>query len=129
MIAPFDIKPGDTFLMQPSWVVVAHLYVVLDVSETPVGVPIGLLANVTSMCPDADLSCVLRPSDDGMHPFIRHDSWVFYREMIEKDLDRFSNERRLEPMSTAVLRRIQQGAIRSRQTLPRFKTLIRTAII
>ena len=47
----------------------------------------------------------------GEHPFVRHDSGVYYEGMIERRVECLPEEARRERASDDMLRRMQQGAV------------------
>lgn len=112
---------GETFLVRHLWVVVS------DPHKNPDEV---LLVNLTSVkqgvfCDDA---CMV---DVGDHPFVTTKSFLYYREAkVESNT---ALERRIsanpsilrEPVSAEFLKRIRDGARKSRFLQNRYKQLLR----
>jgi hypothetical protein len=48
----------------------------------------AVIASVTSMTPRGDRTCVLTPENADRHPFIHHESYVYYGAMLEVEMDR-----------------------------------------
>ena len=122
------IHPGDTFRGMPSDQGVMHLCVVLALDETVVGAPTALLVNVTSFRRDEEQTCVLRPSDPEMHPFITHDSLVLYRRIAEEEQTTVLTWERAPSVSAEVLQRMQEGALASKFVRRRLKGSISRAM-
>lgn len=93
-----------------------HLHVVIN---DPVYCPfqgdnVVLLVNISSVYPGkyADTTCILLP---GSHRFVRHDSWVVYREAVIKKVDALETGvaqnqiRTHDPFLTGEYLRIREG--------------------
>jgi hypothetical protein len=90
------------------------------------------IVNLTTLRPGHDPSCVVLA---GEHSFVRHDSFVFYRGarmQPEAPLHRARDRgdlRQLEPISEAVLRRVQGGALASRFTPREVQEAVRRSLL
>lgn len=90
-----------------------HLWVVIS---DPTPQSRIAIVNFTTKRPGCDESCIVQP---GEHPFFVRESVVFYARSRLQDVD--SLERHLsignyqprEPVSTSLLRRVQDGALAS----------------
>ena len=116
------ISLGDTFFMKPPGTVRNHLWVVLAVHNNGAS---AILANLTSRRENSDTTCVLMP---GMHPYIKHESCVHYRGMIDRNVDRIPQESRREQASVDMLRLMQQGAINHPFADPELVSIIASQI-
>jgi hypothetical protein len=103
------VKLGDTFLLRGG-----HLWVV---STLPAADGSVVMFNFSSFLHGCDDSCVLY---DGEHPFIRHDTFVFYAKglvvpsaMQKKLMSTPSEAEPRQPVSAELLERIQLGALES----------------
>jgi len=119
------VKPGETIL---GFDLGNHLFFVLSVEVA------GLVAvaNFTdSSFPSSDRTCVAHP---GEHPFLTKESCVYYRkaEMVAlAPLSRAREEGELkqhQPLSPALLRRIQDGALISRFTARDVQAAVRLTL-
>ena len=114
MSQPSFLRPGDTF-----WGIDRqhHLWIALTAPASDGGI---IVANFTSHHPSTNASCdehctVVNP---GEHPYPRRSSCVYYRGIrTENQQDIMGGIarpfRRGEPLSHALLRRVQQGALDS----------------
>jgi hypothetical protein len=106
------VEPGETIL---GFDLGNHLWIVIS-SATADG-RIGVVSVTTYRPPDSDSTCVIR---EGEHPFIRHDSCVYYRraELVALEpiasAKRDGSLRQSTSLSRELLRRVQEGAIASR---------------
>ena len=95
-----------------------HLFFVISDPDTFPNDPI-LIVNCTSSQYRCDSTCILIP---GEHPFIRTESWVYYKEANLADPAMFqqalSNALLMpnQSLSVELLDRIRNGAIRSDNT-------------
>jgi hypothetical protein len=109
------VSGGDTLIIPaPGTSFDSHLWIVLS---DPTRDHFVLLVNLTSYRADKDDACIL---DVGDHPFIQHRSCVNYAKVkhiavaqLEAILKMPAVERR-EPLSAEVLRRIREGAGKSK---------------
>lgn len=104
---------GDTFLMPaPGGPVTPHLWIVV----TPPAPRTHLCAvvSVTTLRNSKDQTIILRPGD---HPFIRHDSTVFYGDAMIVNARRLDTEiaaglaLRREACSPPTLKLVQDGVL------------------
>jgi len=104
--------PGFTFLSRRPSYPTEHLHIVIS----PVINGKVLLVNVTSKKFDSDDTCVLSVGD---HNFIRHDSVIVYADAIAADISLMEKAildqtfKPQPPVSDAVLKRIQEGTVKS----------------
>lgn len=117
---------GDSFLLPKPDQDVSHLWVLVtepDVTGEAV------MVNLTTQRPHSDTTVVLQPGD---HPFIRHPTVVNYsdaRLVNAPQLDAAINAgicRQLDPVTPAVLNRIQTGLLLSPFTPNKIKAEYRT---
>ena len=123
-----ELRAGDAFSNRESGSVPSHLWFILsDPSKDSEHV---LIVNATSafLGRDVDSSCILKRGD---HPFIHHDSYIFYdrakqttcqrlKEGFDTGLLRFE-----ESASVELLQKIRTALMRSSHTEQRHKTLLR----
>jgi len=122
------VNPGDTFLNsnpaspQHLWIVASNRtennrYVIF---------------NFTTKRPDSDLSCEVQP---GEHPFITRESVVAYDrgQLIAITTTRLMQDlgfyQAMAPVSIELLRRIQEGALRSEHTTKKLRDLVSLSLI
>ena len=112
-----NIYPGKSIVMPKSSGETPHLWVVVTEPEgTP---PEAVIVNLTSRKPDSDTTVVLNVGD---HPFITHETIVFYADatLAKTDgieaLSRFRGYGYHDDFDPEVLERIKQGLIDSRNT-------------
>jgi len=124
-----ELRAGDVFINSRSGSIPSHLWFILsDPGEDPEHV---LIVNATSAFQgrDVDSSCILKPGD---HPFIRHESYIFYdgarqtaarklKEGFETEILRFQ-----ESASDQLLLRVRTGLMQSPHAEERHKALLRT---
>lgn len=116
------LSPGDSFLMHgtggagnPDG---AHLMVCLAVDRTK---DTAVVVPITTRHELSDVSCVL---DVGDHPFINRESCASYdfaRELCLSETEEKIGKRQLrlrDPVSDAVLKRLQVGLVLSDETAP-----------
>jgi hypothetical protein len=113
---------GDTFLMPaPGGAVTPHLWIV--VTQPDPRTRLCALVSVTTLRNSKDQTVILRPGD---HPFIRHDSTIFYGDAMIVDARRLEAEIAAglalvrEKCSNATLRLVQDGVAASPFTRPKF---------
>lgn len=93
-----------------------HLYFVLNNAS---GTGNLALAPLCSMIPEADRACLLSPGD---HPFVRHESFISYRECYESRSIHLESMlatgyvQRREDASEELFQRVLNGARTSRLT-------------
>jgi hypothetical protein len=111
---------GDTFLMPaPGGVATPHLWIVITQPDTSNRCAI---VSVTTLRSSKDQTVILRVGD---HPFIRHDSTLFYGDAMIVDARRLDAEigaglaLRREKCSAATLKLIQDGLAGSPFTRPK----------
>lgn len=118
------MKLADTFV--PAHPIKAHLWVVIycDLSQ-------AAIVNLTTRWPGRDDSCIIQP---GEHPFVQHETIVEYQHSRLLDaeqktaLERFGIKKFSEPVSEALLLKIQRGAIASQFTPQKIQALIQRAL-
>jgi len=113
---------GDTFLMPaPGGMATPHLWIV--VTQPDVETHLCAIVSVTTLRNSKDQTVILRPGD---HPFIRHESTIFYGDAMIVDVRRLQAEISAglavarEKCPGATLRLVQDGAVASPFTRPRF---------
>lgn len=113
---------GDTFLMPaPGGTATPHLWIV--VTEADRVSNLCAIVSVTTLRNSKDQTVILRIGD---HPFIRHESTIFYGDAMMVDVQRLEKEIaaglavRRDKCSEATLRLVQQGVSASPYTRPRF---------
>jgi hypothetical protein len=106
---------GDTFLMPaPGGPVTPHLWIV--VAQPDPRTHLCAIVSVTTLRNSKDQTIILRPGD---HPFIRHDSAVFYGDAMIVDARRLDAEiaaglaLKREICSQATLKLVQDGVLAS----------------
>ena len=120
---PKTPKAGTTVLMPLDRIALTpHLWVFLcDPHGDP---PKSIIVMITTKRSESDTTCVL---DKGDHPFIRHASVIRYEDadifktenfvrLVKQDRAKFK-----EPMSPIVLKKIQDGILKSRYTPKKVK--------
>jgi hypothetical protein len=116
------MKCGDTFLMPaPGGTATPHLWIVITEPDTASN--LCAVVSVTTLRNSKDQTVILRVGD---HPFIRHDSTIFYGDAMIVDAQQLENEivaglavRRDECPATT-LKLVQQGVAASPFTRPKF---------
>ena len=118
---------GDTFInLNPDSP--EHLWVVASL-PTPDGSLVIL--NLTSHRPGCDETCVVEPSE---HPFVKHRSVVAYArgQCFPAHAVKYMQARKLyqphQPVSAALLERIQRGALASEFTPQKLQAIIRESM-
>lgn len=113
---------GDTFLMPaPGGIATPHLWIVVTEPD-PVS-NLCAIVSVTTLRNSKDQTVILRVGD---HPFIRHESTIFYGDAMIVDVRRLENEIaaglavRREKCPAATLKLVQQGVTASPFTRPKF---------
>ena len=121
------VCPGDTFIIDPSILGSRdHLWVVLFVRIPDYAyVEYASIVNVTSLTRFADRTCLLGPSDIDRHPFVTHDSYVYYaamREIEVAELLLVVVAKQHDPTCDALLTRMRNGVHLSPRTARGFKS-------
>jgi hypothetical protein len=118
---------GDTFLMPaPGGTLTPHLWIVITQPD-PASRLCGIVS-VTTLRNSKDQTVILRPGD---HPFIRHDSTIFYGDAMIVDAQRLETEiaaglaLRREKCPAPTLKLIQAGVTASPFTRPKFQRFCR----
>jgi hypothetical protein len=119
------VRLGDTFVGLSG----DHLCIVI----TPPAHPSAevLVVNLTTRTPPCDESCIIR---EGEHPWIKHDTVVFYSYAFWKrndELDAGLSSGLLEkwpPVSSELLQRIHQGALATHALKKRMKDSVRSIL-
>jgi len=115
------LQCGDTFLIPKNSKATEHLWVI--VTEVDAVSNTAVCVNVTTRQSHSDTTCILVPGD---HPFVRHESVINFsdaREMpinlVEQALQTRTKQfvcQPHDPCDAALLVRIQQGLLNSKQT-------------
>jgi hypothetical protein len=112
---------GDTFLMPaPGGVVTPHLWIV--VTQPDPQTHLCAIVSVTTLRNSKDQTVLLHPGD---HPFIRHDSTIFYGDAMIVDARRLATEIQAglalvkEKCPAATLKLVQDGVGASPFTKPK----------
>ena len=113
---------GDTFLMPtPGGMATPHLWIV--VTRPDVETHLCAIVSVTTLRNSKDQTVILRPGD---HPFIRHESTIFYGDAMTVDARRLQAEIAAglalprEKCPDATLRLVQDGVAASPFNRPKF---------
>jgi hypothetical protein len=116
------LRCGDTFLMPaPGGTATPHLWIVI--TEPDPASNLSGIVSVTTLRNSKDQTVILRVGD---HPFIRHESTIFYGDAMIVDAQRLENEIaaglavRREKCPAATLKLVQQGVGASPFTRPKF---------
>jgi len=114
------VHPGATYLLPLPGKDSPHLFVVLT-EPTSEDLPRVVIVGLTTKRFHSDTTVVLSPSD---HPFLDKLTVPFYAKMRMVRVDELKDRafRRYEDATPEVLRRLQQGAIRSPHTKPSLKS-------
>ena len=117
-----QMECGDTFLMPaPGGAATPHLWIVITEPD-PVS-NFCAIVSVTTLRNSKDQTVLLRVGD---HPFIRHDSTIFYGDGMIVDARRLEHEIaaglavRRDKCPAATLKLVQQGVAASPFTRPKF---------
>ena len=119
------MKPGDTFIGGGEIHGTDHLWLVLNDPAAHGGTV--LLVNLSTLRPDAETTCLLRP---GEHGFITRDSYVRYRSARAAktaDLEKLVKAGRLKlhrAASKELLEKVRAGANASPQLAAELKSLL-----
>ncbi len=112
---------GDTFLMPaPGGAATPHLWIV--VTQPDPQTHLCAILSVTTLRNSKDQTVLLRPGD---HPFIRHDSTIFYGDAMIVDALRLESEIAAglalikEKCSNVTLKLVQDGVAASPFTRPK----------
>jgi hypothetical protein len=112
---------GDTFLMPaPGGAAIPHLWIV--VTQPDPQSHLCAIVSVTTLRNSKDQTVILRVGD---HPFIRHDSTIFYGDAMLVDAQRLETEIAAglallrEKCPAATLKLIQDGVLASPFTRPK----------
>ncbi len=121
------MRCGDTFLMPaPGGAATPHLWIVI--TEPDAASSLCAIVSVTTLRNSKDQTVILRIGD---HPFIRHDSTIFYGDAMIVDARRLENEIaaglavRRDQCPAAILKLVQQGVAASPFTRPKFQRFCR----
>lgn len=113
---------GDTFLMPtPGGAATLHLWIV--VTQPDPQTHLLAIVSVTTLRNSKDQTVILRPGD---HPFIRHDSTIFYGDAMIVDEQRLETEIAAglavvrDKCPNATLKLAQDGVAASPFTRPKF---------
>ena len=111
---------GDTFLIPKSSDDTEHLWIVITPPEADTAR--AVCVNVTTKQSYSETTVILRPAD---HPFIQHESVIFYKDAQILDLNRVEQALNAgimnlvckphAPCSEELLKRIQAGMLQSKQ--------------
>ena len=118
---------GDTFLMPaPGGVATPHLWIVI--TESDPASHLCAIVSVTTSRNSKDQTVLLRVGD---HPFIRHDSTIYYGDAMIVDARRLDHEIaaglavRREKCPAATLTLVQDGVFASPFTRPKLQRFCR----
>lgn len=113
---------GDTFLMPaPGGVATPHLWIVI--TQPDPASHLCAIVSVTTLRNSKDQTVLLKVGD---HPFIRHDSTIYYGDAMIVDALRLENEiaaglaLRRDRCPAETLKLVQQGVTASPFTRPKF---------
>jgi len=113
---------GDTFLMPaPGGAATPHLWIVITQPDSKSN--LCAIVSVTTLRNSKDQTVILRVGD---HPFIRHESTIFFGDAMVVDAQRLENEIaaglvvRRDKCPAATLKLVQQGVGASPFTRPKF---------
>jgi hypothetical protein len=111
------LKAGDTVEMPKPGLAIPHLWIIITDPEPHNN--LSIIVNVTTLRSHSDTTVVLKAGD---HPYIVHDSCMFYADArltrpseIEKAIN-LGVCRKRQPCSDALLERIKKGLLTSEQT-------------
>lgn len=110
---PVSVKPGDTFIIDPTGGTNKHLWVVLEIDCPDLCEDWAIIVSITTLDPltrkFADLTCVVGVGD---HPFLKHDSYVYYADTREVEVRHLVSrvETRHQPCTADFLKRLREGA-------------------
>ena len=122
------INLGDTFLAMPSPNGTLHLTFVIAWYSLTDGTRKLVVVNASSAHGPVDRTCMLLPTDPDAHPWIKHDSFVFYAHMDLYSERELLNYKPRQPASRDLLRRIQRGALASDLTPAKYRKSINAAL-
>jgi hypothetical protein len=112
---------GDTFLMPaPGGMVTPHLWIII--TQPDPATHLCAIVSVTTLRESKDQTVILRVGD---HPFVRHDSAIFYRGAMIADSTRIGGEIAAglalarEKCTAATLKLVQDGVGASPFTPPK----------
>lgn len=113
---------GDTFLMPaPGGTATPHLWIII--TEPDRASNLCGIVSVTTLRNSKDQTVILNAGD---HPFVRHESTIFYGDAMIVDAKRLENEIAAglavcrDPCPTATLELVQKGVSASPFTRPKF---------
>jgi hypothetical protein len=123
---------GDTFLIPKSGRQTEHLWIVVTDPEPETD--LAVCVSITTRRSNSDTTVIILP---GMHPFIRHDSVVYYSDAKILDLNKVQQaldarmagivcERR-ESCSQQLVEMVRQGILSSKMTPNKVKDYCRKA--
>ena len=123
-----ELRAGDAFINSESGSIPSHLWFIL--SDPGKDSEHVLIVNATSsfLGRDVDNSCILKR---GEHPFIRHESYIFYegakQTTMHKLIEGFETEmlRFQESASDKLLLRMRDSLMQSPHAQERHKALLR----
>jgi hypothetical protein len=118
-----NIKPGDTFVIDPEGGSNAHLWIVLAVYQPDLSYEDWvLIVSITTLdrAKFVDSACIVNAGD---HPFISHESFAHYQRMRELELSTLAAcvTSGRPPCSQDLLTRLIEGLHRSQFTRRGFK--------
>ncbi|MCL2823989.1 MAG: hypothetical protein FWD57_08360 [Polyangiaceae bacterium] len=122
------IDLGEAVLANPSAVGTLHLTFVIARGNRANKPPDAILVNATTVRGSCDRSCILTPTDSDAHPWIKHESYIYYKMMTQLSESVLKSKKRQKPASPELLERILQGAITSRYTPPKYLPFAKTAL-
>lgn len=118
------LSVGDTFYAKAPKSTDKHLYIIIAIREFTED---ALFVNITTDNGNHERCCTLQRGD---HPFIRHNSTVNYGDAKTSDVSKieaainsglFTPDK---PVSPSLLKKIQEGALRSQAFPPKYLPFI-----
>jgi len=120
------LKCGDAAEMPKPGQAVPHLWII--VTDPLASSHEAVIVNVTTLRQHSDTTVVLKPGD---HPYIQHDSVIFYADARLADVRNIQAGidggwfRQYDACSPALLKRIQEGLLASKFTRNKIKDFCR----
>lgn len=117
---------GDSVLLPKPGQDIPHLWVIL--TEPEPGTGRAVIVNLTTKRPHSDVTVVLQPGD---HPFVQHETVVNYSDARMVETRRLEAAilsglcRRHQSLDARILKRIQDGLLKSPFTPNKIKTYFR----
>lgn len=123
-----DISVGDTFFAKYPENASHLFFIILDISDRDPQLFIcAMLSSWKDGSPFCDDACII---EKGEHPFVRHKSYIAYREtmiLTHDDLQNFVESGRFTmntPASPSLIRKIRESASKSRKLPQEIRNLM-----